>query len=385
MNFSFSAEEQRFQQRVRDFFLKERVIAEKAKEEWDSGMGLGPYCWKILGMMGERGWICPTWPKRYGGLELSYVYKYIIMEVLHHFTDIYTLVGAGMAGPVILKRGTEEQKEKYLPQIARGEVEYALGYTEPEAGSDLASLSMKAEDKGDHFLINGSKLFNTRIHYSRYHWLGARTAVLDKKFKGISLFIVDWKDTPGITIRPIWTVGGRRTNEVFYDNVKLPRECLVGEIHKGFYYILEALDYERISTVGGLQRDLQEITGYVKATGKYKDPLVRQKLAQLAIDIESAKLLAFRVAWMLDQGKIPNYEAGMLKMLVAETEQTLINTAMQILGPYGQVKKGSKWAQMDGKYEWLYRDTLETLITRGTSEIMRNIIAQRGLGLPKDQ
>jgi alkylation response protein AidB-like acyl-CoA dehydrogenase len=384
MDFSFSVEEERFQEEVRDFFVKERETAEKAKEEWDSGMGLGPQCWKILGMMGKRGWVCPTWPKRYGGLELSYIYKYIIMELLHHFTDVYTLVGAGMAGPVILKRGTEEQKEKYLPEIARGEVEYALGYTEPEAGSDLASLSMKAEDKGDHFLINGSKLFNTRVHYSRYHWLGARTAVLDKKFKGISLFIVDLKETPGITIRPIWTVGGRRTNEVFYDNVKLPKDCLVGEVHKGFYYILEALDYERISTVGGLQRDLQEIVGYAKDAGKSKDPLVRQRLAQLAIEIESAKLLAFRVAWMLDQGKIPNYEAGMLKMLVAETEQALVNTAMQILGPHGQVKKGSKWAQMDGKYEWLYRDTLETLITRGTSEIMRNIIAQRGLGLPRD-
>jgi alkylation response protein AidB-like acyl-CoA dehydrogenase len=382
MDFDYSQEEQEFKEEVQAFFIKERAAADKAREEWDSGLGFGPECWKILKMMGERGWICPTWPKKYGGLERSYIYKYIVMEQLHHFTDIYTLVGAGMAGPVILKRGTEEQKEQYLLPIARGEVEYALGYTEPDAGSDLASLSMKAEDKGDYFLINGTKLFNTRVHYSRYHWLGARTAVMDKNFKGISLFNVDLS-TPGITLRPIWTVGGRRTNEVLYDNVKLPKETLIGEVNKGFYYILEALVYERISTVGGLQRDFAEIVQYAKESKKVKNPIIRQKLANLAIEIDSARLLALRVAWMLNSEKIPNYEAGMLKMVVAETEQNLVNTAMQILGSYGQIKKGSKWAQLEGKYEWLYRDTLEPLITRGTSEIMRNIIAERGLGLPR--
>ena len=196
------------------------------------------------------------------------------------------------------------------------------------------------------------------------------------------MFIVDLK-TPGITISPIWTVGGTRTNEVFYDNVIVPKEALVGEMNRGFYYILEALDYERISTVAGLERDFQEIIEYAKDTGKGRDPLVRQKLAGLAIEIESARLLALRVAWILDNHQVPNYEAAMLKMLVAETEQRLINTAMQIFGPYGQIQKGSKWAQLDGKFERIYRDSLENLITRGTSEIMRNVIAQRGLELPR--
>ncbi len=382
MDFRFSAEEEKFMQDVHDFFIKEEKIAIEAKKEWDSGLGFGPNCWKILGMIGEKGWLCPTWPKEYGGLELSYMYRYILMEQMHHFTDIYATVGAGMAGPVILNHGNEKQKKEYLPKIARGEIEFALGYTEPDAGSDLSSMRMEVKDEGDHFLINGSKLFNTRAHYAQYHWLGALTEITTPKYRGISLFIVDLK-TPGITISPIFTVGGMRTNEVFYNDVKVPKDALVGEKNRGFYYILEALDYERISTVAGLERDFQEILDYIKKNGNDNDPLIRQKLADLAIEIESARLFALRVAWMLDRGKIPNHEAAMLKMVVSEIEQDLVQTAMQIFGPYGQLQKGSRWAPLDGKFEWRYRDSLEALITRGTSEIMRNIIAQRGLGLPR--
>ena len=288
-----------------------------------------------------------------------------------------------MAGPIILKQGSEKQKKEYLSPIARGEVEYALGYTEPQAGSDLVSLNIRAEDKGDFFLINGSKLFNTRAHYAKFHWLGARTEVVIPKHKGISLLIVDLK-SPGIKINPIFTVGGRRTNEIFYDNVIVPKENLVGEKNRGIYYIMEALDYERISTVAGLERDFQEIVDYVKKDRLRLRPRIRQELAEVAVQVESAKLLALRVAWMLDNEKVPNYEAAMLKMIVSEIGQELINLAMQILGPYGQLKGDSPWAPLEGKFEWLYRDSLEDLITRGTSEIMRNIIAQRGLGLPRN-
>ncbi|MCD6562073.1 MAG: hypothetical protein B1H11_03345 [Desulfobacteraceae bacterium 4484_190.1] len=383
MDFSFSAEEEKFKQEVQELFISEEELSKAAKKEWNTGLGFGPNCWKILQKIGERGWLCPTWPKEYGGLGLSYMYRYIVVEQMHHFVDIYTTVGAGMAGPIILSHGTDEQKNKYLPPIARGEVEFVLGYTEPQAGSDLAALSIKAEDKGDYYLINGSKLFNTRAHYSQYHWLGARTAVIKPKYKGISLFIVDLKNTPGITISPIWSVGGTRTNEIFYDNVKIPKDSLVGEANRGFYYILEALDYERISTVAGLERDFKELVEYVKEKRKAGDPIIRQKLGGLAAEIESARLFALKVAWMLDNGRVPNYEAAMLKMKVAETEQNLVNTAMQIFGPYGQVQKGCRWAQFDGQFERFYRDSLENLITRGTSEIMRNIIAQRGLGMPR--
>lgn len=382
MDFRFSPEEETFKEEVRNFFIQDQELVEKAREEWDSGLGYGPHCWEILRKVGSKGWLCPTWPKEYGGLELPYIYRYIIMEQMYHFLSIYSTVGAGMAGPIILRFGSEEQKRRYLPPIARGEIEFALGYSEPQAGSDLAALTIKAEEKGDFFVINGSKLFNTRAHYSQYHWLGARTEVTTPKHRGISLFIVDLK-SPGITINPIWTMGGSRTNEIFYEDVKVPRDALVGEKNRGFYYILKALDFERISTVSGLERNFLEIVDYVKAHGIAKDPLIRQRLADLAIDIEAAKLLALRVACMLNKGDIPNYEASMLKMVVSETDQAFVNTAMQILGDYGQIQKDCHWAPLNGKIERHYRDSLEGLITRGTSEIMRNIIAQRGFGLPR--
>lgn len=383
MNFKYAPEEEKFKEEVVNFFRREQVLVTEARKEWNSGLGFGPGCWKLLGKIGEKGWLCPTWPKEYGGLELPYIYRYIIMEQMYYHMDIYSTVGAGMAGPVILRHGSEEQKRKFLPQIAHGEIEFTLGYTEPQAGSDLAALTIKAEDKGDYFLINGTKLFNTRAHFSQYHWLGARTDITPPKHRGISLFIVDFK-TPGVSINPIWTVGGSRTNEIVYDNVVVPREALVGEKNRGFYYILEALDYERISTAAGLERDFQELVDYLKENNRGKEPLVRQKLADLATDIEAARLLALRVAWMLNSGRIPNYEAAMLKMVAAETEQKFVNTAMQILGPYGQLREGSNRAPLHGKIELGYRNSLENLITRGTSEILRNVIAQRGLGLPRN-
>ncbi len=383
MNFQFSPAEEQFKEEVRQFFLSQKDLVAQARKEWDAGSGFGPGCWQILRKIGEKGWLCPTWPQEYGGLGLSYMYRYIIMEQMHHFLNIFSTVGAGMAGPIILKQGSEKQKSEYLPRIARGEIEFALGYTEPQAGSDLAALQIRAEDKGDFFLINGSKLFNTRTHYAQYHWLGARTEVNVPKHKGISLIIVDLK-TPGIAVSPIFTVGGRRTNEVSYDDVRVPKENLVGEKNRGIYYIMEALDYERISTVGGMERDFRELLNYVRETKPSLSSRLREEIAEVAIEVESAGLMALRVAWMLDRGKVPNYEAAMLKMVVSEVQQDVNNLAMKILGPYGQIRTGSPWARLDGMFEWLYRDSLEDLITRGTSEIMRNIIAQRGLGLPRN-
>ena len=383
MDFKFSEAEEKFRQEVKTFFVKEKTLAELAEKEWNSGEGYGTACWTILRKLGERGWLCPTWPKKYGGLELPYMCRFIIQEQMHHFIDIYSTVGCGMAGPVILNNGSEEQKQYYLPRIAGGEIEFVLGYTEPDAGSDLASLEISAVDNGDHFIINGQKMFNTRAHYAQYHWLGVRTKEVTPKYRGISLFIIDMK-TPGITITPYYTVGGERTNGIFYDNVRIPMDALVGEKNRGFYYILEALAYERISTVAGIEKELNKLIDFVITTGRGKDPLIRQKIAESAIDIEATKLLSWKVACMLNTGKLPSYEASMLKIMVSESEQKLVNIAMQILGLYGQLQEGSQWSPMEGLFEWRYRFSLQELIIRGTSEIMRNIIAQRGLKLPRE-
>jgi len=389
MHFGYTEEEKKLQQDIREFFAKESALLERAQQEvGNSGIGRQgwrEHSWELVRKLGKRRWLAPTWPEEYGGINASYIQRFIIYEETAYHYGPGAFVGAGMAGPVIMRQGTEEQKKDFLPRIARGEIEFALGYTEPQAGSDLVALDIRAEDKGEFYLMNGQKVFNTRSHYAQYHWLGARTdSKVMPKHKGISLFIVDLS-SPGITVSPLWGMGGLRTNEVFYDNVKVPKTCRVGEENRGWYYIAEALDYERSFAVGGTKRTFERLVTYVKEQGDTlaKDPDIRQRLAELRVQIEIADLLAVRVPWMLDRGTIPTYEAAMLKMFSTETRQRLANLATQCMGLYGQLLPDSKWAALIGDIVELHLEAVSATFVGGTSEIMRNIIALRGLGLPR--
>ncbi|GAJ06224.1 unnamed protein product, partial [marine sediment metagenome] len=253
MEFGFSKEEEEFRQEVRSFCSKE--VTPELIEDFEREAGYTPRIWEFLGKVGAKGWLAPQWPKEYGGLESNYMKKFIIEQEATRAVGVRMAVrnvSNGMAGPIILRYGTDEQKKRFLPPIARGEVEYCLGYTEPQAGSDLASLELRAaepktkgevsaEDKGDYFVMNGQKMFNTAAHYAQFHWLGARTDWENpKKHQGISLFVVDLK-SPGITIRQMKTMSDLITNEVFYDDVKVPKANMIGEKNRGFYYIMEAV------------------------------------------------------------------------------------------------------------------------------------------------
>lgn len=387
MNFGFSPDEERFRQEVRAFLDKE--VTEGVLQEIDSGQGFGPHSWGLLRKLGAKGWLTPSWPKEYGGLGLSHIYRFIIQEELDYYGGLFIgrSTGASIAGPTILLYGSEEQKKEYLPRIARGEIEFALGYTEPQAGSGLAALDIRAVEDGEDYVINGQKCFNTRSHFAQYHWLAARTDPNVPKHRGISLFIVDLSSL-GITVRPMWTVGGTRTNEVFYDSVRVPKKNLVGEKNRGFYHIATALDFERGFAVAGLRRDLERLVEYAQQTerdGKLlaHDPLVRQRLAEMAIEVEVAHGFAYRVAWMQTKGVVPNYETTELKLFASEFRQRLNNVGLQIMQLYGLLQTESKWVALRGDIEHRYRDDLMLTIAGGTSEIMRNIIATRGLGLPR--
>jgi len=384
VDFALSREEEAFRQEVRDFLNKE--VTPEVIREAQSGLGWGSHTWELIRKLGEKRWLCPSWPKEYGGLGLPAIYRFIIHEELDYSEALLggtVLVGANMAGPTIVLYGTEEQKREYLPGIARGEIEFALGYTEPEAGSDLASLEIRAEEGEDHYILNGQKLFNTRCHYAQYHWLAARTDPQVPKHRGISLFIVDLK-SPGITIRPLWTLSGVRTNEVFYDSVVVPKKNLVGEKNRGFYYMMTALEFERVLSVGGMRRAFEEFVNYVKERPDLKDDIfVRQKIAQIGTEIEVARLFVYRLAWLQTKRIVANYEAGALKLFASELWQKLANSAMEILGLGGQLQADSKWAPLNGRIERLCRESLFYTFAGGTSEVMRNIIATRGLGLPR--
>jgi len=388
MDFEFTPEEERFYQEVREFLGK--VVTEGLVKENEANVGWGPYTWEFVRKIGERGWVAPAMPKEYGGMGASHIQRFIIHdELLYHRAIPPTMLcGAGIVAPTLMLYGSEEQKREFIPRIARGEIEIALGYTEPQAGSDLANVDIRAVEDGGDFVMNGQKVFNTGCHYAQYVWLLAKTdpgAV--KKHRGLSLFIVDLK-TRGITVRPLWTMDGERTNEVFYDDVRVPKKNLVGEKNRGFYYITTALAFERNFPIGFLRRNFEELVAYCKETKRNgeplcKDPLVRQNLAQLKVEVEVGHLLACRVAWLADKEIIPEWQAPMIKAFGTELMHRIGNAGIQILGLYGQLSRDSKWAPLKGRMEYLYRHASRRMISAGTNDIMRNVIATRGLGLPR--
>ncbi|MFB3813380.1 MAG: acyl-CoA dehydrogenase [Terriglobales bacterium] len=387
MDFEFSSEQQAIIREVRQFIAKEatpEMLKESHELEYIYG---GPEGRKFIRKFAANGWLTPSWPKEYGGLESSEMVTYIIRNEMAYAGVPIHFAGAHMAGPSILRYGSDAIKRKFLLPLAKGEIEFALGYSEPAAGSDLMGLKMLAEDKGDHFLVNGQKTFNTHAHVADYHWLAVRTDLEAPRHKGISILIVDLK-TPGITIRPMKTMAGTRTNEVYYDNVKVPKENLLGEKNQGFKYIMAALDFERMFPWGHYKKFFEELVCFVKQTmvdGRplAKDPLVRQKLAQLEIEFDVLKLLYFQLAHLLDNGKIPSYQSSMEKTFFSELCQRVADAAMEILGLTGQVRAGDKRAVLHGMPNFFYRWAIIETIYGGTSEIQRNIIAQRGLGLPR--
>lgn len=392
MDFHFTPEQQAFRQEVRHFIQENMTpeLLEEVEVGWASeGVGLEPHSRAFIKRVGQQGWLGLSWPKEYGGQGKSMVYQFLLLEELERSNAPHPGAALSFCGPVLMRVGSEEQKKEFLPPILKGDYIFALGYTEPGAGSDLASLQTRAVEDGDDFVINGQKMFTSAAHYASHVWLLARTDTEVRKHRGISLFIVPM-DTPGITVRPLWTIGDGRTNETFYDNVRVPRKYLVGEKNQGWYYAAAALDYERVG-VAPFSRYVmvwETFLDFCKETrlnGKplIEEPWVRNSMAQLGLEVEAIRLLAYRTAWMIDQGQIPNYEASAQKLAATEWLQRMANTATQIAGLYGQLMPGSKWAPMMGRIERLYRSCRNRTVGAGSSQMQRNIIALRGLGLPR--
>ncbi len=395
MDFSFTREQEEFRQEVREYLQKEvpqkwRELGYQIWEETDESWAITQEWNRKLG---AKGWLALTWPKEYGGLERSHFDQLILDEEMSAAgtpTGIETAITIGWVCPTIMLFGTEEQKMKYLPRAARGEITFCLGYSEPNAGSDLASLRTTAIEDGDDFVVNGQKVWTTIAHRANYCWLAARTDPNAPKHKGVSMFIVDMK-SPGIDVRPLINILGFHSfNEVFFDNVRIPKENLVGEKDKGWYQLAVALDFER-SGVGLPARarvlvdTLIQFCKETKRDGKplSEDPIIRKKLAQLAVDAEVLRLLCYRITWLQINNKIPNYEASITKVFSSELLERMADVGMRILGPYSQLDRGSKWSVFDGDILRLFLTAPSLGVGGGTSEIMRSIIAMRGLGLPR--
>ena len=389
MEFSFTPEQDRLRLEVREFLQKE--VTEESRLDFRFDRPYSPDTWKVLRGLGERGWLCPAWPRELGGIGASPLDNYVIQdEISYAFAPApFAVISAMVVGPTLLLHGSEEQKKKYLPMIARGEVEFSMGYSEPQSGSDLASLSLRADDKGDYYLVNGQKMFSTKADFADYGWVAVRTDPDNpKKHKGISLLIVDLKNTPGITINPIYNMSGYHSTEVFYDDVKIPKENLVGELNQGFYIIGAALLFERAISVSGFHRPLEMLVDYVKNTrrgGKLlsEDPLVRRKIAEIEMKFAVTGVIARRLSWMQEEKLFALNETAMAKLLSTELVYDLANVGMQVMGPYGELVADSKYAELQGWFAHIYQESPHYKIAGGTSEIQKQIISTRGLGLPR--
>lgn len=336
--------------------------------------------------LAARGWIGLTWPREYGGQGRSYLDRLILTEeLLRHGAPVAAhWLGDRQMGPSILRYGTPEQKAKFLPGIIAGDMVFCIGMSEPGAGSDLAGLQTKAVDDGDAYVLSGQKIWTSFAHLADYCYLVARTNPDVPKHKGISEFLVDMR-SPGITIKPIVDMtGSHHFNEVFFDQVRVPKDCLVGEQDRGWYQIAGQLDYER----SGIERLMSNyallgaITAYVRQTGEIRREIIRHRLAQLHIEFTMGRHLVYKVAWLLSQGVIPNAESATAKAYCTEFEQRLAQAASELMGGYGQLMPGSHAALLAGRIARAYLYAPAYTIQGGTSTILRNIMATRGLGLP---
>jgi alkylation response protein AidB-like acyl-CoA dehydrogenase len=286
--------------------------------------------------------------------------------------------------------GTEEQKKEHLGRIAGGAVVWCQGFSEPGAGSDLAGLQTRAVRDGDDYVINGQKIWTTFAHRSDWIHVLTRTETDAPKHRGISYFLLDMM-TPGVQVRPLINMAnGHGFNEVFFDDVRVPAANMLGEENQGWYVAATTLDFERsgIAVPASLLRLLEEAAEYLRSRSVSgwegrTNSIVRHKLADLAVAVQTARMLAYRVAWMQNQGLVPNREASQAKLFGSELNQRTARTLLEILGLHGQLEPGEERAPLAGRVEKQYLYTVSSTIAAGTSEIQRNIIATRGLGLPR--
>jgi len=388
MDFRLSEEQEKFRQEVRDFLEGEikQGLWQPSCDAWI--MGHDP---EFTKRVAAKGWIGLTWPKEYGGQGRSFVDRLILTEEMlrygapaacHWFAD-------RQIGGAIVHYGTEEQRKELLPKILKGEAYVGLGMSEPDAGSDLASLKTKAVEDGDYYVIDGQKTWTSGGSHMNWISLVARTDPDAPKHRGISEFLFE-TSLPGVTVVPIVDItGGTHFNEVFFEDVRIPKKCLIGEKNRGFYQVLNQLDYER----SGMERlmanyplfeALIQYTKETKRNGKplSEEPVIRSKLAQLKIELEIGRLHMYRVAVVMDEGRAPNWESSMSKAYGTAFEQRLASMAIEILGLYGQLSPQSKWVPVQGMAYHSYLSSKGYSLQAGTSEVLKNILALRKLGLP---
>jgi len=400
LDFRLTPEQEALKKEFENFFREEMKKAPPlgAENIYDNDEAWDFHCY-MARSLGEKGWLSRPWPKEYGGQAAPIIEQLLFNEAKAYYrAPGIDYQGLGMLAPTLLASGNEEQKQQHLPPIARGEMMWCQGWSEPNAGSDLASLKTKAVRDGDYYVVNGQKAWTSGAHRAQWCFMLARTDPEQPRHRGLSFFLVDMK-TPGIKLRPVRAMNGTYMfNEMFFDDVRIPSKNMVGDENRGWYVSLMTMNFER-SSIGFMaeaKRNLEELFEYCKETKRNgrrlsDDPLVRSLLAQLSIEVEVGLALSYKVAWLQEKVQEKGMEMALQAAVTAssgkvygsELGQRLAYAGCRIMGLYSQVKAGSKWTPLKGRFESAYQECVSLNMGGGTSEIMRNVIALRGLELPK--
>ncbi|MBI5947993.1 MAG: acyl-CoA dehydrogenase family protein [Chloroflexi bacterium] len=392
MNFHDTAEEAAFRKVVRDFVAAEAPkAADRNGEEMYGGRGYREFMKKLA----ARSWVAPAWPKEYGGAGMSVMEQFIFnCELAEARAPRPGGIAVGFAGPTLIVHGTEAQKQKYLPEILNADVTWCQGYSEPGAGSDLASLQTRAVRDGDDYVVNGQKIWTSGGHMAKWMILLTRTDPDAPKHRGISYFIVDMK-SPGVTVRPLINAAySHEFNEVFFEDVRIPKENMIGEENRGWYLAQTTLSFERsnIGSAVGARQTVEDLAEFAREHAKDgsstlgHNEAVRTEIVDRFIEANVATMMSYKiVSIQAKEGVAPGHEASVAKMFSTELNQRVYRTGMKIAGMYGQLDSKSEGvaAPMKGRIKYMYLRSIANTIEGGTSEINRNIIATRGLGLPR--
>jgi alkylation response protein AidB-like acyl-CoA dehydrogenase len=396
VEFKDTPEEAAFRQEVRGF-IKEHWT--ENQQEGAAGVRTAdpftpnPRNREWIKRLAARKWIAPAWPAEYGGAGMSVMEQFIFNEEMADARAPRAGgIATGFAGPTLIVHGTEQQKQKHLPEILSGEVIWCQGYSEPGAGSDLASLQTRAVRDGDDFVVNGQKIWTSGAHVSKWMILLTRTDPNAPKHRGITYFIVDMK-SPGLTVRPLVNMAdSHEFNEVFFDNVRVPRENMIGEENRGWYLAQTTLSFERsnIGSAIGSKQTIEDLIRYAKehqgtTSTLGRNPMLRNELTDRMVEAEVARMMSYKiVSLQAKEGVPPGHEASVAKLFSTELNQRIYRTGMKMLGLFGQLDGRSANAAIRGRIKYMYLRSVANTIEGGTSEIQRNIIATRGLGLPRD-
>jgi hypothetical protein len=392
VDFDFSPQEQDFATEVEKWLVENHdpVVMDPHRENF-SQLADSPERRAFMKKLATKGWLGMSWPKEYGGQEIEGVYEFILNEALSRHAAPQIGKGVGIIGKTLIRHGSEFLKEEFLPKILSADVEFAVGYSEPQAGSDAGNMQLKAEKVGDGWILNGQKMWTTSAHFADWYWVGARTDPDKPKHQGISLFMIPM-DNPGLEIQSLPTIGKDTTNQVFFTDVFVPDEYLVGERGRGFQMISEALDLERFTmfTLSPIADRTRVLVDWVKEAKRddvplKDDPNIRRRIANIVTDTAVAKGLSTRfVCAAKSGGKPPTIPSSQYKLFTTSLSQRVCREALDITGADGTIMEGQDEAPLRGRFEGAYRATVNETVGGGSSEIQKNIIARRELGLPKN-